>query len=394
LLNQFLGGPGEPGFVKITIFGLTITSSWGNGHATPYRAILRALHRMGHEIHFFEKDVPYYSARRDFDDCDYCKITLYSDWQQVRKQALNQARESDVVLTASYLPEGSRINDEILEQTRPLHVFYDLDTPVTLNALAHGPVDYLRADQLTAFDLVLSFTGGPIMAELEQKYGVRAARPLFGCVDPDDYRRGPTSARFTCDLSYMGTYAEDRQAKVDELFLEPARRLPDKQFVLAGALYPWAWQWPENVRRIEHVFPHDHPKFYASSRVTLNITRAEMARWGWCPSGRFFEAAACSTPLVTDAWPGLDSFFDTEREVSVVASASDVEQALARPAGELEEMAARARKRTLEEHTGAVRARQLVAYLEEARTQSGPKSTGRRAVDHPINKREAHEVAR
>ena len=354
--------------MKITVFGLTITSSWGNGHATPYRAIFRALHRMGHRIHFFEKDVPYYSSRRDFESCDYCDLTLYDDWSQVRREALEEAADSDVVITASYLPDGALINDEILELERPLRVFYDLDTPVTLDGLKNGDVAYLRPRQLAEFDLVLSFTGGPILEELELRHGVRMARPLFGCVDPDDYRRVPASTNFACDLSYMGTYAADRQAKVDELFLEPALRHHDRRFVLAGSLYPWAWQWPANVQRIEHIAPHDHPSFYSSSRITLNITRAEMARWGWCPSGRFFEAAACSTPLITDAWPGLKSFFDVDHEITVVATAADVERALARPDAELNRMATRARARTLEEHTGAVRAKQLIAYLEEARS--------------------------
>jgi spore maturation protein CgeB len=354
--------------VKITFFGLTISSSWGNGHATPYRAIIRALHSMGHTIHFFEKDVPYYRSRRDFDNCEYCDLTFYTDWQQVRCQALEQVRDSDVVITASYLPDGAQINDEILNVSGPIHVFYDLDTPITLSALQSSDVEYLRASQLAEFDLVLSFTGGPILKELGQKHGVRIARPLFGCVDPDEYQHVPASPKFICDLSYMGTYAADRQPKVDELFLEPARRDREKQFVLAGSLYPWGWQWPANVRRIEHIAPHDHPRFYSSSCITLNITRAEMARWGWCPSGRFFEAAACSTPLITDAWAGLDTFFDLDQEVTVVASAADVERALARPAAELCAMAARARARTLEEHSGAVRARQLLAYLEEARS--------------------------
>jgi spore maturation protein CgeB len=355
-------------FVKITVFGLTISSSWGNGHATPYRAIIRALHRMGHRVHFFEKDVPYYRSRRDFDTSEYCQLTFYNDWQQVRSHALAEARDSDVVITASYLPEGAQINDEVLALEGPLRVFYDLDTPITLTALQAGDLDYLRLSQLAKFDLVLSFTGGPILEELEQKCGVRLARPLFGCVDPDDYHQVSPASHFACDLSYMGTYAPDRQAKVDELFLEPARRNRHRQFVLAGSLYPWNWQWPANVCRIEHIAPHDHPRFYSSSHITLNITRAEMARWGWCPSGRFFEAAACSTPLITDAWAGLDSFFDLGREVAVVATAEDVEKALSLSASELNTMAARARARTLEEHTGAVRARQLISFLEEARS--------------------------
>ncbi len=364
----------DPQFVKITLFGLTISSSWGNGHATPYRAILRALHRMGHRVHFFEKDVPYYRLRRDFDACDYCHLTLYEDWAQVRRQALAEAADSDVVITASYLPQGAQINDEVLELGRPLRVFYDLDTPVTLANMEREGVEYLRPEQIAQFDLVLSFTGGKALQELERRYGARMARPLYGCVDPDDYRRVDPAPQFTCDLSYMGTYAADRQHKVDDLVLEPARRHPERQFLLAGSLYPWDWEWlwPANVRRMEHVPPHDHPKLYSSSRVTLNITRADMARWGWCPSGRFFEAAACGTPLISDWWEGLDWFFDVVRDLRVVSRPEHVEQALTMADDELQALARHARQRTLDDHTGAVRANQLLRYLDEANSASQP----------------------
>lgn len=354
--------------MRITVFGLTLSSSWGNGHATPYRAIIRALDRLGHQVHFFEKDVPYYSSRRDFDTCDYCELTLYPAWANVRERALSTAADSDVVITASFLPEGRRINDEILDLGHPLRVFYDLDTPVTLNNLRHGEVEYLEAAQIPEFDLVLSFTGGKAVSSLEEDYRARMVRPLYGCVDPDDYYRVAPAPKFQCDLSYMGTYSPDRQAKVDSLLLEPSRRHPEKLFLLAGSLYPWNWEWPENVRRMEHVAPGDHASFYSSSRLTLNITRGEMAANGWCPSGRFFEAAACGTPLITDAWEGLDSFFDLQSELRVVASAEEVEAALSSPDDELQSMAACARQRTLDEHTGSVRARQLLQYIEEARS--------------------------
>jgi spore maturation protein CgeB len=361
--------------VKFVIFGLTISSSWGNGHATPYRAILGALHRMGHDIHFFEKDVPYYRARRDFDSAEYCRLTFYDNWQNVRPSALAEARDADVVITASYLPEGRRINDEILALGRPLRIFYDLDTPVTLGQLESGQADYVRPDQLPEFDLVLSFTGGPILDHLESQLGARRARPLYGCVDPGDYLRVARSAEFACDLSYMGTYSPDRQHQLDALFLQPARRHPEKQFVLAGSLYPWNWRWPENVRRLEHVAPRQHSSFYSSSRITLNITRGEMARWGWCPSGRFFEAAACGTPLITDWWEGLDTFFDVARDLRVVSRAEQVQQALAIPDAELHTLARHARQRTLDDHTGRVRAQQLLGYLEEARAGSAQRET-------------------
>jgi spore maturation protein CgeB len=362
--------------VKITVFGLTISSSWGNGHATPYRAIFRALHRMGHEVHFFEKDVPYYRSRRDFESCDYCRLTLYADWAEARTVALETADESDVVMTASYLPEGRQVSDEVLELSRPLRVFYDLDTPITLARLKKGDLEYLRHDQIAAFDLVLSFVGGRTLNQLTHEYGARLARPLYGCVDPDVYVRVEPAPEFACDLSYMGTFAPDRQCKLDQLFLEPVRRNLQKQFVLAGSLYPWEWQWPENLRRIEHVSPQAHPRFYSSSQLTLNITREEMARNGWCPSGRFFEAAACGTPLITDAWEGLEHFFDLRHDVRVVSTSEDVENALLLSHEDLRSMARNARRRTLDEHTGTVRARELLQYFEEAMSRSSQIASG------------------
>ena len=352
--------------MKFTIFGLAISSSWGNGHATPYRAILKALHRQGHEVHFYEKDVPYYAKHRDLADCDFCSLHLYSDWDTVRRSALEQAGDSDVVVCASFCPEGARIIDEVLDLPKPAKLFYDLDTPVTLGALERDGVEYLRADQIPGFDVYLSFTGGGTLSELKSRWGARFAAPLYGCVDPEIHSRTMRRREFTCDLSYMGTYAADRQAKLDSLFLGPARKLVARKFVLAGSLYPWDWHWPENVKKIEHVWPGHHSALYSSSRLTLNITREEMARWGYCPSGRFFEAAACGTPIVTDWFEGLDHFFDCESELLVAHSTKDVTSAITTPESELHEIAARARERTLSEHTGEQRARELLGVIEQA----------------------------
>ena len=354
------------GLVKITIFGLTLSSSWGNGHATPYRAILRALHRLGADVAFYEKIAPYYAAHRDFTCCDYCDLKLYASWNDVRLTALREVRESDIVLAASYCPEGARISDDVLAIDGPLHVFYDLDTPITLNRLSSGPLDYLRQDQIGDFDLYLSFTGGRILEKLELEYGARSARPLYGCVDPDVYCRVAPGREYECGLSYLGTYAPDRQEKLDDLLLEPARRRADLDFVLAGSLYPWEWTWPGNVKRFEHITPSEHPALYSSSRATLNITRKEMAEAGYCPSGRFFEAAACGTPIMTDWWEGLDTFFNPADELQIVRTADDVLAVLTAPHDELRAIAQRARNRTLEEHTGARRAAQLLTHCEEA----------------------------
>lgn len=354
--------------MRFTIFGLTLSSSWGNGHATVYRALLRALHRRGHEITFFEKDVEYYAFRRDFNVCDFCDLRLYRDWDEVRPDALALTAESDVVIIGSYCPEGARIADEVLSLARPKKIFYDLDTPVTLARFPVGQPDYIRADQIAEFDLVLSFTGGPALEQLRQQYGARQALPLYGCVDPALYQSVPARDEFRCALSYMGTHAADRQTKLDEFFLEAARRQPARNFVLAGTLYPWSWTWPPNVRRFDHVAPADHPALFSSSRLTLNITRAEMAANGWCPSGRFFEAAACSTPVITDCWPGLEDFFTLGDEVIVARNTEDVLAALQLSDAELQAIASRARERTLDQYTGDYRARELLSYLGSSRT--------------------------
>ena len=356
----------DGGWVKITIFGLTLSSSWGNGHATPYRAILRALYRRGVRTVFYERDAPYYAAHRDFRACSYCELKLYSSWDEVRTEALRNAADSDIVINASYCPEGSRISDEVLGVDGPLHAFYDLDTPITLNALDSEGSEYLRREQIPRFELYLSFTGGRALSKLEREYCARLARPLYGCVDPDAYQRVQEREDFRCALSYLGTYAADRQQKLDDLFLEPARKRPDVPFVLAGSLYPWDWSWPNNVRRFEHIAAAEHAALYSSSRATLNITRKEMAESGYCPSGRFFEAAACGTPILTDGWHGLDSFFDLRGELCVVNSPDEVLSSLSMSDRELGQIADRARDRTLTEHTGDRRAVQLLAYCEEA----------------------------
>jgi spore maturation protein CgeB len=352
--------------LKITIFGLTLSSSWGNGHATPYRAILRALYKQGARSVFYERDTPYYSSHRDFRTTEYCDLKLYSRWENIRAEALQDVADSDMVINASYCPEGARISDEVLDVAGPLHVFYDLDTPITLNALASEGSDYLRLDQIPQFDLYLSFTGGRILQKLEHDFSAQIARPLYGCVDPDAYQRVGLREEFRCSLSYLGTYAPDRREKLNELFLEPARRSNDSQFVLAGALYPPEWSWPVNVRRFQHVPPGQHAALYSSSRATLNITRREMAESGYCPSGRFFEAAACGTPILTDCWEGLDTFFNLKQELCVVSDADGVLSFLGLSDGELAAIAERARSRTLAEHSGDRRAQQLLAYCEEA----------------------------
>jgi spore maturation protein CgeB len=360
-----------PQRVKWTFFGLTLSSSWGNGHATPYRALFKALHAFGHRITFFEKDVPYYSQHRDLLECDFCDLVLYPDWDNVRSYALEHIRNSDIVVTASYLPEGARINAELLDEPGPLKVFYDMDTPVTFAKWErHEPVEYVLREQLREFDLVLSFTGGRTLDVLQRTYGVRRAEALYGCVDPDAHSRVAIESRFACDLSYMATYSPDRQHKVEQLFLAPAIANPRLGFLLAGSLYPWGMPITANVRQVDHINPAEHAALYSSSTATLNLTRADMAAYGYCPSGRFFEAAACGTPVISDWFEGIDTFFTDGEEIFIVRNAEHVAATLRLPSAELQRVGERARERTLAEHTGAVRAQQLVTAAESAHSHA------------------------
>ncbi|GJG87475.1 glycosyl transferase [Gemmatimonadetes bacterium T265] len=354
--------------MRLVVFGLTVSSSWGNGHATLWRALIHALARQGHAVTFFERDVSYYAAHRDVTELPAGELVLYASWEDVRDRARRALADADVAMTTSYCPDAvdaAAVMVEARDAGGPLATFYDLDTPVTFARLDAGEVvPYLPAEGLGAFDLVLSYTGGRALDALGTRLGARRVAPLYGSVDPAVHRPAAPRADWRSDLSYIGTYAADRQGAVDALFLEPARRRPGAKFVLAGSQYPADFAWTPNTWYLAHLPPADHPAFYASSRLTLNTTRGAMAAMGWCPSGRLFEAAACGVPILTDTWDGLDAFFSPGDEILVAGSAEDALAALDRPDAELRAIADRARARTLEEHTADRRARELVAALE------------------------------
>jgi spore maturation protein CgeB len=351
---------------KIAIFGLTVSSSWGNGHATIWRALLRSLAVMGHEAVFFERDVPYYADTRDLHQGDGYELVLYRDWPDVLPRAQAVLAESDVAIVTSYCPDAVAAS-ELIANENVLRVFYDLDTPVTFERLDRGEtVDYLPPQGLGGFDLVLSFTGGAALRALEQRLGAKKARPLYGSVDADAHRPVAPLPRYEGDLSYLGTYAADRQQGVEKLLLGAARALPDRKFVIGGSMYPRDFPWSDNIWFLEHVPPPEHPAFYCSSKLTLNVTRAAMARMGHCPSGRLFEAASCGTPILSDTWDGLDEFFEPGSEILFASTTEEAIEALSLPASELARIGAQARRRVLADHTSARRAQQMIGYFEEA----------------------------
>ena len=351
--------------LDITILGLSITSSWGNGHATTYRALARALADRGHRVLFLERDVSWYADHRDPPDPSFANVGLYDSLDELRDLWTRPVRNSDLVIVGSYVPEGVAVGRWVTSLASGTAAFYDIDTPVTLAKLARRDYEYITPALAGKYDLYLSFTGGPTLSRIEADYGAPLVRPLYCSVDPTQYYAESTTLRY--DLGYLGTYSDDRQPVLRRFLLEPARRWPAGRFVVAGPQYPATIRWPANVQRIDHLPPRRHRRFYNSQRFTLNVTRADMVRAGYAPSVRLFEAAACGTPVISDWWPGLDEFFVPGQEILVARSTSSVVRWLQEitPA-ERRRIGRRARARVLAEHTAARRAEQLEQFFEEA----------------------------
>ena len=353
--------------MRIVILGLSITSSWGNGHATNYRALMRALSARGHDVLFLERDVPWYAAHRDLPRPPWGMTRLYSSPAELRDEHEAAVRHADLVIVGSYVPDGVRVGEWVVATAWGVPAFYDIDTPVTLAKLARGDFEYLTPQLVRAYRLYLSFTGGPTLRRIEHELGSPCARAFHCLVDPDAYPVLDVQPRW--DLGYLGTYSDDRQPALERLLLEPARRDPSLRCVVAGPSYPDEIDWPANVERIEHLPPAEHPEFYAAQRFTLNITRADMLAAGWSPSVRLFEAAACAVPVISDRWEGLDAFFTPESEIVVADDGGDVKRALR----EIDDawrrqIGRRARRRVLAEHTAEHRAIELEQHVAEAVT--------------------------
>ncbi len=356
--------------MKIVIFGLSVSSSWGNGHAALWRGLIRALLRHGHRVVFFERDVPYYAANRDLHALpEGGDLIFYPGIDTASPRMRDELAGADVGMVTSYCPDALAATRLVLDANLPVRCFYDLDTPVTLARLESGEnVDYIGSDGLGDFDLVLSYTGGGALDALRTKLGARRTAPIYGSVDPELHFPVPQRPQYTALLSYLGTYAADRQAALERLFVEPARRMPTSRFVIAGAQYPEGFPWTPNTYFVRHLPPPEHPAFYSSSRMTLNVTREPMARMGWCPSGRLFEAAACGVPILSDWFDGLDSFFVPGREIMVAHDTDDAVAALALDDPALHAIACRARERTLDEHTAGRRATEMIDAFETVAT--------------------------
>ncbi|HSU16432.1 CgeB family protein [Longimicrobium sp.] len=354
--------------MKLVVFGLSISSSWGNGHATTYRALLRAFAARGHDVVFYEWNAPWYADNRDHPAPGYVTLKLWNEWEDVRAEALAEAREADATIVGSYVNGGPRVIDDLAGAGVDPLFFYDIDTPVTVAALRGGGAEYLRTDQVPLFTRYLSFTGGPFLCEVvEGELGAREAVPLYCSVDGERYHPTAPDLDLACELAYMGTYAADRQPVVERFLLDVAGRMPGKRFIVAGPQYPAETLWPGNVRHIHHLPPQRHPTFYSSAAWQLNATRADMVAAGWSPSVRLFEAAACGAAMISDRWDGLDHFFTPGTEILLPESTEEVVEILrATHADDRRAIGAAARARILAAHTAEHRAEELEAYVTQA----------------------------
>lgn len=353
--------------MKLVVLGLTLSSSWGNGHATTFRALLAAFAARGHDILFLERDKPWYAEHRDEPSPGYCRLEFYDGLDDLSRWR-HEIATADAVIVGSYVPDGIAVGHLAQSWAGGRVGFYDIDTPVTLAALDRGACDYLSAALIPGYAVYLSFTGGPTLERLERHYGSPAARPLYCSVDAERYRPLDTGKRW--DLSYLGTYSPDRQPTLERLLIEPARAAPERRFVVAGPQYPADIDWPANVERIEHLPPADHPGFYSASRATLNVTRADMIAAGWSPSVRLFEAGACGTAIISDRWDGLDALLAPGAEILLADGPDDVAAMLAD--ADLDSIGRAGRARILAEHTAAHRAEELERHLTAALRLAAP----------------------
>ncbi|MEX0887263.1 MAG: glycosyltransferase [Phycisphaeraceae bacterium] len=368
-------GPGEtkPALapMHIAFFGSSLVSAYWNGAATYYRGIIRALHARGHRVTFYEPDALGRQQHRDMDPPPWAEVVVYSgDDERDVHRCLDRARAADVIVKAS----GVGVFDELLEAAAPelrspgkVVAFWDVDAPATLQRLDDNPDDAF-IKQIGAYDMVLTYGGGPGVIEAYLARGARACNAIYNAADTSTHHPVAPERRFACDLAFLGNRLPDREARVEQFFLEPAMRMPGRRFILGGS--GWADKpRPTNVRYLGHVYTRDHNALNASPTAVLNVSRESMARAGHSPATRLFEAAAAGACIISDAWPGLDAFLEPGREVLVAESGDDVIEHLARLTPEQAgAIGSAALRRVIAEHTYDHRARQLERLLQEGAT--------------------------
>jgi spore maturation protein CgeB len=360
--------------LNIAFFGSSLVSAYWNGAATYYRGIIRALHRRGHRVTFYEPDAYGRQEHRDMPDPEWARVVVYpGDTEDAALEALDDARGADLVVKAS----GIGIFDTLLERAvlelqRPetLVVFWDVDAPATLDRVEQDPSDPFLP-LIPEYDLILTYGGGEPVVRAYQEKGAKACVPVYNALDPSTHFAVPPDPRIDGDLWFLGYRLPDREARVEEFFLAAAVALPKKTFLLGGS----GWgdkHLPANVRYVGHVYTRDHNAFNCTPTAVLNINRESMARYGFSPPTRVFEAAGAGACLLTDDWVGIELFLEPDREVIVARSGSEVAERLARlTPSAAREMGLASQRRILAQHTYDHRAAQVETLLDATRGAPG-----------------------
>ena len=348
--------------MNIAFFGSSLVSAYWNGAATYYRGVLRHLAERGHRITFYEPDAFERQQHRDIPDPDWARVVVYPATEEAVWRCLEEARGADLVVKAS----GVGVFDELLEKavldTGALRVFWDVDAPATLDRMESDPADPFRA-LVPKYDLILTYGGGDPVVDAYRSFGARDCVPIYNALDSTTHHPVEPDPRFRADLGFLGNRLPDREARVEEFFLEAAAKLPEKTFLLGGS--GWADKpMPGNVRYLGHVYTRDHNAFNCTPLAVLNISRESMARYGFSPATRVFEAAGAGACLITDEWVGIEMFLEPGREVLVARDGAQVAEHLRElTPGRARRIGEAALRRVLAEHTYAHRAAQVETVL-------------------------------
>jgi spore maturation protein CgeB len=350
--------------LKIVILGLSISSSWDNGHATIYRDLVRELCRRGHDVLFLERDTAWHTSNRDLPDPSHGRTEFYSTIKELKDRFSGEIRNADFVIVGSSVPEGINIGEWVTRVAQGVTAFYDLDTPATVANLIKDSADSISTALIPRYQMYLSLTGGPMLNCIEKNFGSSMARPLYTSVDATFYF--PEERELKWDLGYLGAHDHGSQPSLERLLLEPARRWSEGKFIVARPQIPRGVRWPKNVKRVRHLSPAKQRVFYNSQRYTLNLTRANRTTAGFSPNARLLEAAACGTPIISDSWIGLETFFKPDEEILISHSADETLIYLEEiPEMDRRRIGARARECVLAKHTARHRAIELEGYALE-----------------------------
>lgn len=354
--------------LNIAFFGSSIVSAYWNGAATYYRGIVKALHKMGHQVTFYEPNIFERQEHRDIEDPEWCQVIVYEKDQVSLRTLLRKAsEEADVIIKASGVGAFDDFLEEQIAGLKSSHnmvIFWDVDAPATLDRIETNPNDPFR-ELIPKYDVILTYGGGQPVIDAYERNGAKKCIPIYNALDTDTHFPVAPENEFEGTLAFLGNRLLDREKRVEEFFLKPAENLPDKQFILGGSGWddkPMA----KNVKYIGHVYTKDHNAFNCTPKAVLNISRESMAKYGFSPATRVFEAAGAAACIITDYWKGIDSFFEPGKEILVVNNGKEVEKTLTHLSSkEAKKIGKAAYKKVLEKHTYAHRAKLLESVISK-----------------------------